>query len=105
MASGPFAAPQEPSFGANNPRDNFVSIVAAVQGEEEFWDGSGSSRGLTNGTWDPGEYWVDLGEPFADNNDNGRWDPGETYIDTDGSRRALGSPGASVRDEAPPLRA
>jgi hypothetical protein len=81
--SGPFAAPQEPSFGANNPRDNFVSIVAAVQGEEEFWDGSGSSRGLTNGTWDPGEYWVDLGEPYADNNDNGRWDPGEAYIDTD----------------------
>jgi hypothetical protein len=81
--SGPFAAPQEPSFGANNPRDNFVSIVAAVQGEEEFWDGSGSSRGLTNGTWDPGEYWVDLAEPFADNNDNGRWDPGEAYIDAD----------------------
>ena len=80
--AGPFSAPAEPSSGSNNPRDNFVSIVAAVQGEEEFWDGSGSSGGLTNGTWDPGEYWVDLAEPFADNNDNGRWDPGEPYIDT-----------------------
>lgn len=88
--SGPFAAPPEPSAGANNPRDNFVSIVAAVQGEEEFWDGSGSSGGLTNGTWDPGEYWVDLAEPFADNNDNGRWDTGEAYIDTDRTNCATG---------------
>lgn len=87
---GAFPAPAEPSSGTNNPRDNFVSIVAAVQGEEEFWDGSGTTAGVTNGTWDPGEYWVDLAEPFADNNDNGRWDTGEPYLDTDRTDCATG---------------
>ncbi|MDP1920270.1 MAG: Ig-like domain-containing protein [Myxococcales bacterium] len=87
---GPFPAPAEPSSGLNNPRDNFVAIVAAVQGEEEFWDGSGAANGITNGSWEPGEYWVDLAEPFADNNDNGRWDPGEPYIDTDRTNCATG---------------
>ncbi|MBL8920023.1 MAG: Ig-like domain-containing protein [Myxococcaceae bacterium] len=81
--SGAFPAPAEPSAAANNPRDNFVTIVAAVQGEEQFWDGSGTSGGLANGGWDPGEYWVDLAEPFADSNDNGTWDPNEPFIDTD----------------------
>jgi hypothetical protein len=93
---GAFAAPQEPSYMATfmvpstqtsdttvNPRDNFVTIVAAVTGEEVFWDGSGSSNGSANGRWDPGEYWVDLPEPFADSNDNGTWDPGEPFIDSD----------------------
>lgn len=87
---GPFSAPAEPFLVGNNPRDNFVSIVAAVQGEEEFWDGSGASRGVANGTWDPGEYWVDLPEPFADSNDNGVWDPGEPFIDTDRVNCATG---------------
>ncbi|MBE2250610.1 MAG: hypothetical protein IAE78_13825 [Myxococcus sp.] len=88
--SGPFAAPAEPFSVNNNPRDNFVTIIAAVQGEEEFWDGSGSSNLLSNGTWDPGEYWVDLPEPFVDSNDNGTWDPGEPYIDTDRTNCATG---------------
>jgi hypothetical protein len=96
VAVGPFPAPQEPSYAATfmapstqtadttvNPRDNFVTIVAAVSGEEMFWDGSGSSAGVANGTWDPGEYWVDLPEPFADSNDNGTWDPGEPFIDNE----------------------
>lgn len=87
----PFPSPAEPFLGSVNPRDNFVSIVAAVQGEEEFWDGSGSSGGLANGTWDPGEYWVDLPEPFADSNDNGVWDPGEPFIDTDRVNCATGT--------------
>jgi hypothetical protein len=93
---GPFPVPQEPSYAATfalpstqaadttvNPRDNFVTIVAAVTGEETFWDGSGSSQGVTNDRWDPGEYWVDLPEPFADSNDNGTWDPGEPFIDNE----------------------
>jgi|JI10StandDraft_1071094.scaffolds.fasta_scaffold10764_4 hypothetical protein len=79
----PFNAPAEPFSGINNPRDSFVTIIAAVQGEEEFWDGSGSSNGLANGQWEPGEYWVDLPEPFVDSNDNGTWDPNEPFIDTD----------------------
>lgn len=74
--------PGEPSFGTHNPRDGFVTIIASANGEEEFWDGSGSSNGVTNGKWDPGEWFVDLAEPFVDNNDNQQWDPGETYFDT-----------------------
>jgi len=80
LAVTPFAG--EPSNGANNPRDMFVTIIAAVgNGEEEFWDGSGG--GVTNGKWDPGEWFVDLPEPFVDSNDNQRYDPGEPFIDTD----------------------
>lgn len=86
----PFPAPAEPFFGTTNPRDFFVTIVAAVQGEEEFVDGSGASRGVTNQVWDPGEYWIDLPEPFADSNDNGTWDPNEPYIDTDRVNCATG---------------
>lgn len=86
----PFNLPAEPSNGSANPRDAFVTIIAAVQGEEQFWDGSGSSNNISNGTWDPGEYWVDVPEPFADSNDNGIWDPGEPYIDTDRVNCATG---------------
>lgn len=86
----PFSAPAEPFSGLNNPRDSFVTIIAAVQGEEEFWDGSGSSNGLANGQWEPGEYWVDLPEPFVDSNDNGTWDPQEPFIDTDRVNCATG---------------
>lgn len=73
----------EPSNGLKNPRDGFVSIIAAMSGEEQFWDGSGSSNGVLNGKWDPGEWFVDLPEPFVDSNDNGVFDPGERFIDTD----------------------
>jgi hypothetical protein len=65
----------------HNPRDNFITIIAAVSGEEQFWDGS-SSVGVTNGKWDPGEWFVDLPEPFVDANDNQRYDPGESFVDT-----------------------
>lgn len=78
----PFSAPAEPFSGSRNPRDNFVTIVAAVRGEEQFFDGSGASNNVANGQWDPGEYWVDQPEPFVDANDNGTWDPGEEFIDT-----------------------
>jgi hypothetical protein len=82
--------PGEPSNGANNPRDNFAAIVAALKGEEEFWDGSGSSNGVANGKWDPGEYFVDIAEPLVDSNDNGKWDTGEPFIDTDRLNCATG---------------
>jgi hypothetical protein len=80
--AGAFPAPAEPFAGSNNPRDNFATLIAAVQGEEHFWDGSGASNGVFNGVWDPGEYWVDLPEPFVDFNDNGTFDPGEIFMDT-----------------------
>jgi hypothetical protein len=75
--------PGEPFNGDNNPRDSFVTIVAVLDGEEQFWDGSGSSNGVQNGKWDPGEWFVDLPEPFVDSNDNGTWDPGEPFVDTE----------------------
>jgi hypothetical protein len=65
-----------------NPRDMAVTVIAVVGGEEDFYDGSGSS-GIINGQWDPGEWFIDLGEPLVDRNDNGKWDPGEFFIDTE----------------------
>ena len=67
----------EPSYGnGRNPRDMLVTIIAVVNGEEDFSDGSGDA-GVVNGKWDPGEWFVDLPEPFVDVNDNNVWDPGE----------------------------
>jgi hypothetical protein len=66
----------EPTLpNGKNPRDMTVTIVAVVAGSEEYWDGSGGQP--ANGKWDPGEWFVDLPEPFVDENDNGIWDPGE----------------------------
>lgn len=70
----------EPFEGEKNPRDMFVTILAAVQGEEEFWD---SASVPEDGIWQPGEWFVDLPEPYLDENDNGTWDPGEPFLDTD----------------------
>ncbi len=75
--------PGEPSSGTKNPRDMLVTLVAIVAGEEQFYDGSGASNNVTNGRWDPGEWFVDLGEPFSDDNDNGVWDVDEKYFDTE----------------------
>lgn len=75
--------PTDPN--GRNPRDMTVTVIAVVAGEEEFVDGSGSgpTAGQTNGRWDPGEWFTDLGEPLVDRNDNGVWDPGESFIDTE----------------------
>lgn len=64
----------------NNPRDNLVTMIAVVSGEEAFTDQNG------NGTWDPGEPFVDLTEPFVDADDDGTWDPNdERFLDTNGN--------------------
>ncbi len=85
-AAGPDAGwPQEPTLGNNNPRDMLVTIIAVMGGEEAFWDGSGTQNGNKNGKWDPGEWFVDLPEPFVDANDNNKYDDGETFFDTDRS--------------------
>ncbi len=73
----------EPFIGTENPRDALSTIIAVVSGEEEFYDGSGSSNGVKNGKWDPGEWFVDLPEPFIDWNDNGVRDGAEPFIDTE----------------------
>lgn len=81
----------EPSHQSNiagflvtkNPRDMYVTLIAVTSGEEDFYDNSGVDGGATNGKWDPGEWFVDLPEPFVDSNDNQQWDPGEFFIDTE----------------------
>lgn len=70
-----------------NPRDGYVTVIAWVLGEEGFVDQN------RNGQYDPGEPFVDLGEPFVDENDNGKWDSGqdpryprrEWFLDVDGN--------------------
>lgn len=65
----------------NNPRDNLVTMIAVMDGEEGFTDTNG------NGTFDVGESFVDLTEPFVDSNDNGTWDADEQMIDVNGNRQ------------------
>jgi len=60
----------------NNPRDNLVSMIAVTSGEENYDDLN------NNGQYDDGEPFVDLTEPFVDNNDDGTWEEGERYVDT-----------------------
>ncbi|MBX7097671.1 MAG: hypothetical protein K1X89_08165 [Myxococcaceae bacterium] len=74
--------PGEPTNGAKNPRDTLIAVIAVTSGEEEFYDGSGTSNGAKNGKWDPGEWFVDLPEPFIDANDNNQYDNGEAFLDT-----------------------
>jgi hypothetical protein len=64
----PFARVVEPSNGAFNPRDQFVTIIAMVRGEEAFVDAN------HNGAYDPGELFVDEGDPYIDSNDNNQYD-------------------------------
>ena len=73
----PLTTPSEPVNGMFNPRDTIISIIAVVDGEEEFTDVN------ANGKWDPGEWFVDLPEPFVDDNDNQKLDIGEQFLDTD----------------------
>jgi putative metal-binding protein len=64
----------------HNPRDGLVTVYAAAQGEEGFFDGSNGCP--ANGLYDApgsagcatGERFVDLGEPYLDINDDGRRD-------------------------------
>ena len=72
----------------NNPRDNLVTLIAVLDGEEGFTDSNG------NGTFDVGESFIDLTEPFVDSNDNGTWDADEQFIDVNGNRQWDGRNGA-----------
>jgi len=81
--SPPVSAQLEPSVGTYNPRDMLVTLIAVTTGEEEFSDGSGVSAGVKDGKWNPGEWFVDVPEPFVDANDNQVYDLGEQFIDTE----------------------
>lgn len=71
----------------NNPRDNLVSWIAVVDGEETFTDANG------NGAFDTGESFVDQTEPFVDANDDGTWNDGEPYLDTNKNQKWDGANG------------
>lgn len=58
-----------------NPRDGLVTILAQTTGEEAFNDIN------SNGGYDEGEPFWDIGEPFLDTNDNNERDPGEPFDD------------------------
>ena len=47
------------------PRDGIIQVIALIDGEEEYFDANG------NGTYDEGEKFVDLAEPFIDSDNNG----------------------------------
>ncbi len=70
------AEPSIPGTVTRNPRDGLVTIIAYLQGEEDFKDDN------SNGVRDSNEQFIDQGEPFVDANDNNAWDTGETFVDT-----------------------
>lgn len=77
--------------GSRNPRDMLVTVIAVTAGEEEFHDGSGVSNGVKDGQWNPGEWFVDVTEPYVDENDNQQYDLGEPFIDTQRLNCATGT--------------
>jgi hypothetical protein len=58
----------EPFNGSLNPRDQLVTIIAMVAGEEAFVDAN------LDGQYNAGELFVDQGDPFIDANDNNTYD-------------------------------
>jgi hypothetical protein len=52
-----------------------ATILATAIGEESFTDTNG------NGYWDTGEPFVNLGEPYRDDNENLTYDVGEYFLD------------------------
>jgi hypothetical protein len=52
-----------------------ATILATAIGEESFTDVNG------NGYWETGEPFVNLGEPYRDDNENGQYDSGEYFLD------------------------
>jgi hypothetical protein len=52
-----------------------ATILATAIGEESFTDTNG------NGYWDAGEPFVNLGEPYRDDNENLAYDSGEFFLD------------------------
>lgn len=69
------AVPAEESRTCN-PRDTWATLVAVItDGSEAFQDLNG------NRTWDPGENYTDLAEPFVDADDDKTRDDDEDFFD------------------------
>jgi hypothetical protein len=68
-----------------NPRDMLVTIVAWTNGEEGFNDTNG------DGFYNSGEVFIDLAEPFLDNDDNDEFNPAfpitDRFIDVETPQR------------------
>jgi hypothetical protein len=72
------SANPRPQLGDDNPPlrgKGRATILATAIGEESFTDTNG------NGFWDSGEPFVNLGEPFRDDNENNAYDSGEYFLD------------------------
>ncbi len=71
--------PMTPSNGVGR-----VTLLATAIGEDSFIDAN------SNGFYDTGEVFADLGEPYRDDNESGAYDTGEFFLDFDnsGSRSA-----------------
>lgn len=89
-AEEPFTVPGAgltPGAAEQNPRDGLVTILAVARGHEAYTDVNG------NGDWDPGEPYIDEGEPFLDVDDDGIHDPaidGPHCCDDNGNQRVDG---------------
>ena len=56
------------------PTDGRVTILAYALGEKSFIDING------NNSYDAGETFYDIGDPYIDANENAQWDAGEAFI-------------------------
>jgi len=76
---------------ASRPSDGRVTILAYTLGEKSFVDLDGDN------SYDSGETFYDLGDPYIDADESGTYDSGETYISstTSGSSACLTEPGAT----------
>jgi hypothetical protein len=64
-----------PAGAGADPRRGRVTLFATAIGEESFTDTNG------NGSFDPGENFLDIAERFEDDNENGLFDNGEPFYD------------------------
>jgi hypothetical protein len=78
-----------PGAVEQNPRDGVVTLLAVVRGQEALQDNNG------NGVWDPGELFIDDGEPFLDVDDDGVFTLGrdEPCCDSNGNGQVDGPNG------------
>jgi hypothetical protein len=76
----------------SRPTDGRVSILAYAIGEKSFVDAN------NNNSYDYGETFYDIGDPYIDNNENRIWDAGEFSIasTTSGSSECLTQSGGGA---------
>lgn len=74
------------------PIDGRVTILAYAVGEKSFIDTN------ANNSYDSGETYYDIGDPYIDANKNFKWDSGEQYIssETSGSSACVAQSPATI---------